>query len=222
MGLFQILRSIEELLYEVMTWLVFYPRTLWRIVRHPVAVIDYSDQEQVDTADDQYVDLLSPPLFLLLSIVLMHGLEVSLHASLERPAGSFGKILGSSEESLLVVRAVLFSIYPLMFAVGVLKRSATELNRKTLRSPFFSQCYLGALFAVLVSGATILGQAKFPYASYVGGSFSFLAVVWFVSVEAAWFAEHLKVSRWRGTLLAIRTFVKASLINGVIAAIVLV
>lgn len=48
-GLFAILRSIEELLYEVMTWLIFYPRTMWQVIRHPGRMIDYSDHEQTDS-----------------------------------------------------------------------------------------------------------------------------------------------------------------------------
>jgi hypothetical protein len=45
MGFVQLLRSIENLLYEIMTWLVFYPRTLWRVDCHPLAVLSYSDVE---------------------------------------------------------------------------------------------------------------------------------------------------------------------------------
>jgi hypothetical protein len=49
----KIIRSLEELLYEVMTWLVFYPRTMWRIVAHPLATTAYSEHEQTDTAAEQ-------------------------------------------------------------------------------------------------------------------------------------------------------------------------
>ncbi len=41
MSFFQILRSVEDFLYEVMTWLVFYPRTLWRVIRHPRTMAAY-------------------------------------------------------------------------------------------------------------------------------------------------------------------------------------
>jgi len=221
MGLFQILRSIEDLLYEVMTWLVFYPRTLWRVIRHPIAITDYSEQEQEDSAENQYTDLLSPPLFLLLSIVLVHGLEVSLHAQLDQAAGAFGKIVGSAEESLLIVRAILFSIYPLMFAVAVLKRGDSELDRNSLRSPFFSQCYLGGLFAIMMSLAGIMAQAKTPAGLYAGAALFLGAVIWFIAVEAKWFAAHLGVSPGRGSLLAIQTFIKASIVNGSLATVAL-
>ena len=44
MDFLRIIRLLEELLYEVMGWLVFYPRTLWRIVVDPVSMMRYSDR----------------------------------------------------------------------------------------------------------------------------------------------------------------------------------
>lgn len=61
---------------------------------------------------------------------------------------------------MLILQVVLFRIYPLMFALALLKRSDQRLDRNTLRAPFFSQCYLGALFALLATVATILARAK--------------------------------------------------------------
>jgi hypothetical protein len=46
MDFIKVIRSLEELLYEVMTWLVFYPRTMWRIVAHPAATTRYSEDEE--------------------------------------------------------------------------------------------------------------------------------------------------------------------------------
>ena len=43
MDFMRILQSLEEFLYEVMSWLVFYPRALWRTIGHPVAVAVYAD-----------------------------------------------------------------------------------------------------------------------------------------------------------------------------------
>jgi len=33
------LKSFEVFLYELMSWLVFYPRTLWRSVRRPLEMM---------------------------------------------------------------------------------------------------------------------------------------------------------------------------------------
>lgn len=50
MDFIRLIRSLEELLYEGMTWLVFYPRTMVRIVAHPDAATRYSEDEQKDAA----------------------------------------------------------------------------------------------------------------------------------------------------------------------------
>jgi hypothetical protein len=219
MGFFQILKSVEDLLYQVMTWLVFYPRTLWQVIRHPVQMIDYSDREQGDAPEQQYIDTLSPPLFLMLTILITHGIELSFHTSIYTPKAGIGKVLLNSEENLLILRSMLFSIYPLVFAVGLLKRSGQPLDTITLRPPFFSQCYLGALFAFLVSVTTIIGRAKFDNAAWVGVALGLATAIWFVWVQALWFAEHLKIGRLRAIMTSIGTFIKASFINGTIASL---
>jgi hypothetical protein len=48
----RLIRSLEELLYEGMTRLVLYPRTMVRIVAHPEAATRYSEDEQKDDAAD--------------------------------------------------------------------------------------------------------------------------------------------------------------------------
>lgn len=219
MGFFQILRSIEDLLYQVMTWLVFYPRTLWQVIRHPVQMIDYSDREQSDTPDQQYIDTLSPPLFLMLTILITHGIELAFQTSIDTPKSGVGKMLLNSEENLLMLRSILFSIYPLTFAVGLLKRSDKQLDTITLRPPFFSQCYLGALFAFLVSMATIISRAKMVEAQWFGIGAVVAVTIWFIAVQTLWFEEHLSVTRLRALMIATGTFFKASLINSAIASL---
>jgi hypothetical protein len=219
MGFFTILRSIEELLYEVMTWLIFYPRTLWQVIRHPARMIDYSDHEQTDSPQDQYVDTLSPPIFLMLSILLAHGLQLAFHAEDKERTGALGAIIAGSMENLLILQLVLFSIYPLMFAVGLLKRSNILLDRKSLRAPFFSQCYLGALFALLVTVASILIRAVSTKLQITGGGLMIATGIWYIMIQTLWFSEHLALNTVRAVLLSFRTMVKATLINGVFSSI---
>lgn len=57
----KLLKSLEELLYELVAWLVFYPLTMWRSVITPLRMMRYADIELSDRLDDQYDDTLSPP-----------------------------------------------------------------------------------------------------------------------------------------------------------------
>lgn len=45
MDFMRILRSVEAFLYKVMTWLVFYPRTLIRTALRPIGMLEYSRAE---------------------------------------------------------------------------------------------------------------------------------------------------------------------------------
>jgi hypothetical protein len=222
MGFFGLLRSIEDFLYEVMTWLVFYPRTMWEVIRHPRRMIDYSDRDQGDSAEEQYTDTLSPPLFLILTILIAHGLELTFAPSVETPTGSLGKLISGSEETLLMLRAILFSIFPLTYAVALLSRSDMVLDRKNLRAPFFSQCYLGALFALLVSIVTILTRAKSVDLQMAGLVILLVSVIGYVGIQAIWLADHLPLSKFRATAIAIGTFFKAILINTLFSAVFLI
>jgi hypothetical protein len=222
MGFFGLLRSIEDFLYEVMTWLVFYPRTLWQVICHPESMIEYSDREQGDAAGDQYTDTLSPPLFLILTILIAHGLELSFAPSAETPSGPLGKLVSGSEETMLMLRAILFSIFPLTYAVALLQHSEQALDRKTLRAPFFSQCYLGALFALVMSIATIILRHKSVELQVGGLVMIGVSVAGYIGFQAGWFTAHLPIGKWSAIALSIGTFIKATLINGLFSAMFLV
>ena len=163
MDFLRIIRSLEELLYEVMGWLVFYPRTMWRIVARPVSMMRYSDREQADTPEQQYADTLSPPLFLMLTILLAHGFALAMGAKMPEARNAVARMLLSSEQNLLILRSILFSIFALVAATTLIKRRQRALDRATLRAPFFTQCYLTAPFALAVSvAATLVGTHRRP------------------------------------------------------------
>lgn len=44
----KLLKSLEELLYELVSWLLFYPLTMWRSVVRPLSMMRYADTELAD------------------------------------------------------------------------------------------------------------------------------------------------------------------------------
>jgi hypothetical protein len=72
MDLVRLLRSLEEFLYELVGWLVFYPRTFWRILRHPGAIARYTRMELARDEGGQFQDTISPVLMLILSVGIAH------------------------------------------------------------------------------------------------------------------------------------------------------
>lgn len=209
MNFFNLLKSLDELLYEVMSWLIFYPVTLWRALRHPLKMMDYSDAEQGDSGDEQYSDTLSPPLFLLLTLAVCHAVELSVvgqDAIVLRRTGLSAMV--SDDSSLILLRVAFYSIFPLVIATRMVRARHVKLDRGPLKAPFYSQCYVTAPFALMVSAAGILLQLK-PIASGVSGLVLLaFALLWFGTLQILWFAQHLRVGYGRAALHASRAMVE--------------
>ena len=221
MDFLHILRSIEELLYEVMAWLVFYPRTLWRSIRHPLQMMRYSDAEQqTDAPAKQYSDTLSPPLFLLLSILVAHAIEVAMHEKIVLHGGLAGELV-KSHEYLLMLRAIAFSIVPLMFAVALLNGLGQPIDREKLRRPFYSQCYVAAPFALAFGLSSVAMRSHMHPLQIAGGITGTAAIVWYLWLQTTWLSTHLKISIVRGLLLALWTSLKAVAIIVAIALVLI-
>lgn len=192
MTFMQLLRSLDELLYEVMSWLVFYPITLWRTLRHPWRMMDYSDQELKQRAEDQYDDTVAPPLFLLISLLLSHAIELAVIGESPLIADQRGlDRLISDDTSLVMLRLVTFSIFPLVMAARLVRARRTGLSRRTLKQPFFGQCYVAAPFALATGFAGTLLQCQGVSAPIAGLALCLAALIWYLILQVRWFARHL-------------------------------
>jgi hypothetical protein len=222
MDFLRIIRSLEELLYEVMGWLVFYPRTLWRIVVDPVSMMRYSDREQGDAPERQYADTLSPPLFLMLTVLVAHGFALAMGAKLPEARTAIAKLLLSSEQNLLILRSILFSIFALVAATTLIRRQRRELDRNTLRAPFYTQCYLTAPFALAISVAATLVGMPAQTVHAVGSALTLAGIIWYVWVETRWFGLELELGPGRAFVLASWSFLKAGVYNVALTTVLLV
>lgn len=183
MDFFKLLRSLDELLFEFLTWIIYYPRTLWMVLRHPLQMIDYSDHEQGDQADERYTDTISPPLLLLLTLVLGHVIEVNTHGETIKAGSDMARAILASDQNVIALRAFVFGLLPLFTATFYLKRKKLPLERKYLRAPFFAECYVVAVFALLIAitagAANVFAQARLPI--LVAGHA--VAATWYLAVE---------------------------------------
>ncbi|MFE9082818.1 hypothetical protein ACQKKG_11800 [Brevundimonas sp. NPDC003935] len=186
MNVLTILRSVEELLYEVISWLLFYPRALWMTVMRPLRTMRYSDSEQRDRPEQQYLETLSPPLFLVLSILLAHGAELAFGLGVEQGTSALGRLVTGNEQALLAFRALLFSLYAVIFAWLALRLTGKRIDRESLRAPFFAQCYLAGATAILISMGSIGLRANSDLTVAAGGLVIAATTVWYIAVEAVW------------------------------------
>lgn len=210
MNAMKILQSVEELLYEVMSWLLFYPRTLWMTLIHPLRTMKYSDAEQRDKPEKQYLETLSPPLFLVLSILLAHGIELAFGFRIEQDRTEISRLVTTNDQNLLVFRALMFSLHPLLFAWVFLKLSRRKVDRDSLRPPFFAQCYLSGATSILVSVAALGVRDPREWTTLLGAAVVLAATVWYVSIQRLWLMHVDGVTRARAWAWAVGTFVMAT------------
>ncbi|HEV7304890.1 permease [Ensifer sp.] len=206
MDFMRLLKSIDELLYELVSWLLFYPLTMWRTLRQPQAMMRYADVELSDDASEQYTETLSPPLFLLITLLLAHGVELGL---VNQTTPWSPPPLLASDSNLLMFRAVAFGILPLLMAVKLLRHKGARLTRDTLRAPFYSQCYVTAPFALVLSVGMLLTRTQSQSALMTGVAFVLAAFVWYVIVETRWFKADLGLSSARAGLRVVWTLLQA-------------
>lgn len=209
MDLLKILRSVEELLYEVISWLVFYPKTLWMAVTRPIRTMGYSDREQREKPEQPYLETLSPPLFLVLSILLAYGIERAAHIAMPAAQTDLGRMILTSPQNLLAYRALSYSLFPLTFATAGLMLRGEQVNRESLRAPFFAQCYLGGALAIALG----LGATGIRYPSetltLAGFALTLLAFGWYVVVQWRWLRRIEKVGPAKAVGWSIGLFVTA-------------
>ncbi|WP_133303955.1 hypothetical protein [Aurantiacibacter aquimixticola] len=193
----KIIKSLEQLLYELMVWIVFYPLTLWRSIVHPLRLMDYADEELADAEEDRYSDSLSPPIFLAISLGLIHIFELAQGLNVVSD-GVF-----ADDRNLIAFRLVFFALFPLMLSLRMLRAQGRSLDRNTLRLPFYAQCFVAAPFALGWDVGILFIAAE----QRVVGLFVMAAVsAWYLWVQSAWFARMLGVGRARGGLHALRGF----------------
>jgi hypothetical protein len=203
--------SLDELLYEVTSWLIFFPLTLSRAIVHPIDSMDYAERQLALPEADQYSAALSPPLFLTLALLITHGISAGLGQVDTIVANRHGMAsLIDDASSELALRLVVFAAFPLFAAAHMVRCRDMPLNRVTLRLPFYSQCYPTAIFALgLGIGASLLAMKNLP--AILGGLLLVIAsIVSYVVIETRWFAVKLGIGNIRAFGLVMLVFIEGT------------
>jgi hypothetical protein len=218
MDFMKLLKSIEELLYELITWFVFYPLTFWRIVTRPITMLAYAQKELAEKDEQQFDDAVSPPILLLLTLVLLHVLEGALASG---TASVLPRLL-QDDRNLLVFRALAFSLFPLLYATIRLRSSGARVTRTTLRPAFYSQSYATVPFVMSISLGMQLAShhQALPGGNVWGVGLMLIGTVWYIAVETAWLSRDGQSSRLRAFIVTLGIFLIAVIALVIIAVLV--
>ena len=220
MDVMKLIQSLDEALYSVMSWLVFYPLTFWRTMIRPLEMMAYADREASDRGEDQYDDAIRPPLFLFITLLISHGFELLVMGQNPLIADRHGlAALVDSDFALLGLRLLLFSLFTLTMAVTLLRRQGTRLTHTSLRRPFYGQCFAAAPFALLIGIGTLMMSGGRPMLDVAGLVTIVAALVWYLGVQSLWFSRKLGISMLAGfgnaalaTVISLVLFVSAAVI----------
>ncbi|MFY8099534.1 MAG: permease, partial [Allorhizobium sp.] len=130
MDFMRLLKSLEELLYELVSWLIFYPLTFWRALTSPLDMMRYADVELEDRPEDQYEDTVSPPLFLLITLLISQALSSAFPTA--AASREMTEALTHSSANFLIARGVIFGIFPMAMAVTLIRHKGVRLTRASL------------------------------------------------------------------------------------------
>jgi hypothetical protein len=212
------LKSFEVLLYEIMSWLVFYPRTLWRAVRHPLRMMERTEDELKKAPAEQFRDVVSPPIFLLLTVVAANGIEVAVVGNNPLIDDGIGlAAMITDNTSLILFRLVAFALLPMIAGVFALAMMRRPVDRDTLQPLFYAQCFATTPVVLLFSVAETLTRLPETAANIPAGFFFIAATLLYVGVEASWFAHEAKRRPLIGLLWAVAAFAISLLVSGGVA-----
>ena len=196
MPFIHVARSLDDLLYEIMTWLVFYPVTLWRSIRHPLRTMDYARGELGKDATTQFGETLRPPIFLLVTVMLAYVVElasVGESAVVSSVTGVANLI--DDDQSMMIFRIVAFALFPAVMAAIEAWLAREPVNRHSLQQPFYAQCFVAAPFVLALCLATTgvrrpehwLEPASLIAAATATALYIWAETLWFVrSTDRGW------------------------------------
>ena len=192
MNFVQWLNSLDELLYELMSWLVFVPVTLWRIVTRPLATMRYAEEQLALEDGRQYRATVSPPVMLILSVALSQAIDLAIGYTNPIVASRRGLAgLVNDNLTLLLLRVVLFGVFPLLLAVRKVQRAGARVDRDTLKPPFYAQCYAASPLAFLISAGTAGINHAVPEVQLVGSVAVMLGFIFYAVIQVRWFGQEL-------------------------------
>lgn len=202
MNFFGFLKSLDNLLFEVMSWIIFYPVTLWRCLLRPLAMMAYA-QDELKNDEQPFGEALSPPIFLLVTVVIAHGVELALIGQSAMVAKTSGlAALVTDNTTLIVLRLIVFATVPIVIAVQTLWWSKAKLDRETLERPFYAQCYAVTPLVLVVSSLATLAVSS-PDGSGEMRAIGYLVVLaWFLVTQIFWFRRDLHTGIGRSVLIA--------------------
>lgn len=208
MEIARIIKAVEELIFEISSWLLCYPKSLAKALAAPGWAVEYVRDEMSKDKAAAFDEYMSPALFYALSValVVLPGIDVlEIAFGNLLPVTSHRLLLGSPDKIVLTA-AVLSGACPLGFAWVANAAARVKISRGALRVPLQAQFLIAAPFVVLLSVAIHADDLLGPWPTIA-------AAAWFCAAEWLFYRRLLGTGMLRSALLVLAGFGAWYLVN---------
>ena len=192
----KLFQSIEGAVFEVMVWILFLPRTLFRSMFRPRWAIEYLNEEWKKDADERFDDYLSPVLLWLMVAVIPTSSILTLADPqfLQEMEDLLPKV---TDPQRLFIATLYSMIIPFMYLVYLEWLNKRPVKKSTLRRSFYMHCY------ALAPAQFLFGISLFPAAfNPLFFFFTFLSILLLGFYEGFVFQYELKISYMKALMYA--------------------
>ncbi|MCA0257439.1 MAG: hypothetical protein LCH47_12695 [Proteobacteria bacterium] len=192
------MKAIEQFAYELMSWVLFFPLTIYRVIINPVRMMDYVAAETEKDETVAFAAAMRPTLFLLLALTIgVLTVPFTEAEVLIISATRLGKAITDSWVTLVMFRMIVFTAFPIAGALIHDLFTPGEVDRNTLKKPFLQQCYIMAPFALITSPCLTLASRGDLWA----GLALLVSVIWLITVETLFFRRQSRFG-WVGSVFS--------------------
>lgn len=140
MDFVNIVKSLEELFYEFMFWLMMFPKTFIQAFFKPGKMFHYISEEWAKEASGRFRNSITPFIFWLISSALfITSFDSTMETSL---------ITG---QSMLLIFAMILAFPPIVFTLVMLRAKYTPMEYENFRRPFHVQLTIFGVFQTLAT-----------------------------------------------------------------------
>ncbi|MCE2613856.1 hypothetical protein LVD13_12815 [Flavobacteriaceae bacterium D16] len=197
MNIINIIKGIEQLAVELLLWIIYVPKTLYKIIKDPSWAPVYI-KEELNKKEDKFKVYMSPILlFLAISVVLFVLLDSGLIVApnYDEAGGSFGQRLQGPAGLLFLALPLFFGLVIELFRKGGIKRDNILQN-------LYVQCYFFS--PLMLSFFAYMLADQFDWEN-VEGDLTFLALIpmilfvltliWFIIIQVNYISRELRYSK---------------------------
>jgi hypothetical protein len=197
MNIINIIKGIEQLAVELLLWIIYVPKTLYKIIKDPNWVPVYI-KEELNKDEDKFKGYLSPILlFLAISVLLFVLLDSGLIIApdYDESGGNFGQKLQGPAGLLFLALPLFFGLTIELFRKGGIKRE-NLLHSLYVQCYFFSPLML-SFFAYMLADQFDWGNIKGDtYLSMVPLLMFLLTLLWFIIIQVKYISRELRYKKW--------------------------